>query len=109
MIRIPERVQQVAVASIIGAVAGITLAGGRGENRGTSRVLLGALAGAAGLGAVEAAARSRQRPDEIPALWARIVMSGALAAPAGWLAGQAGAGVVPVATAAAPRPSPGTT
>ena len=99
MIRIPERVQQVAVASIIGAVAGMTLAGGRGENRGTSRVLLGALAGAAGLGAVEAAARSRQRPDEIPALWARIAMSGALAAPAGWLAGLAGARVVPVATA----------
>ena len=96
MIRIPERVQQVAVASIIGSVAGMTLAGGRGKGR----VLLGALAGAAGLGAVEAAARSRQRPDEIPALWARIAMSGALAAPAGWLAGLAGAGVVPVATAA---------
>ena len=99
MIRIPERVQQVAVASIIGAVAGMTLAGGRGENRGKSRVFFGAVAGAAGLGAVEAAARSRQRPDEIPALWARIAMSGALAAPAGWLAGLAGAGVVPVATA----------
>jgi hypothetical protein len=99
MIRIPERVQQVAVASIIGAVAGMTVAGGRGGNRGKSRVLFGALAGAAGLGAVEAVARSRQRPDEIPALWARIAMSGALAAPAGWLAGLAGAGVVPVATA----------
>ncbi len=44
MIRIPERVQQVAVAGIIGAVAGMTLAGGRGENRGKGRVLLGALA-----------------------------------------------------------------
>jgi hypothetical protein len=96
MIRIPERVQQVAVASIIGSVAGMTLAGGRGKGR----VLLGALAGAAGLGAVEAVARSRQRPDEIPALWARIAMSGALAAPAGWLAGLTGTGVVPVATAA---------
>ena len=49
MIRTPERVQQVAVASIIGSVAGMTLAGGRGEHRGKSRVLLGALAGAAGL------------------------------------------------------------
>ena len=63
-------------------------------------MLLGALAGAAGLGAVEAAARARQRPDEIPALWARIAMSGALAAPAGWVAGLAGARTVPVATAA---------
>jgi hypothetical protein len=100
LIRIPKRAQQVAVASLIGAVAGMTLAGGRGKNRGTSRVLLGTLAGAAGLGAVEATARARQRPDEIPALWARIAMSGALAAPAGWLAGLAGAGTVPVATAA---------
>src|SRR6516164_7214742 len=60
----------------------------------------GGLAGAAVLGSVEAAARARQRPDEIPALWARIAMSGALAAPAGWVAGLAGAGTVPVATAA---------
>jgi hypothetical protein len=104
MVRIPERAQQVAVASLIGAVAGMTLAGGRGKNpgkgRGMSRVLLGALAGGAALGAVEATARARQRPDEIPALWARIAMSGALAAPAGWAAGLAGAGTVPVATAA---------
>jgi hypothetical protein len=100
MVRIPERAQQVAVASLIGAVAGMSLAAGRGKNRGTSRVLLSALAGAAGLGAVEATARSRQRPDEIPALWARIAMSGALAAPAGWVAGLAGAGMVPAATAA---------
>jgi hypothetical protein len=33
-------------------------------------------------------------------LWARIAMSGALAAPAGWAAGLAGGGTVPVATAA---------
>jgi hypothetical protein len=93
---IPQRAQQVAVASLIGAVAGLTLTG----HRGTSRALLGAAAGAAGLGAIEAAARARQRPDEIPALWARIAMSGALAAPAGWAAGLAGGGTVPVATAA---------
>ncbi len=96
MAGISKRAQQVTVASLIGAVAGMAVTG----RRGTSRVLLGALAGAAGLGAVEAAARARQRPDEIPALWARIAMSGALAAPAGWAAGQAGAGTVPVATAA---------
>jgi hypothetical protein len=93
---IPQRAQQVAVASFIGAVAGLALTG----HRGRSRALLGAAAGAAGLGAVEAAARARQRPDEIPALWARIAMSGALAAPAGWAAGLAGGGTVPVATAA---------
>jgi hypothetical protein len=93
---IPERAQQVAVASLIGAVAGLALSG----HRGRSRALLGAVAGAAGLGTVEAVARARQRPDEIPALWARIAMSGALAAPAGWAAGLAGARTVPVATAA---------
>lgn len=91
-----ERAQQVAVAGITGAIAGLTVAGHRGKGW----ALFGMLAGAAGLGAVEAAARARQRPDEIPALWARIAMSGALAAPAGWAAGLAGAGTVPVATAA---------
>jgi len=93
---LPERAQQVSIASAIGAVAGLTLTG----HRGWRRALLGALAGAAGLGAVEAAARALQRPGEIPALWARIAMSGALAAPAGWVAGVAGAGAVPVGTAA---------
>jgi hypothetical protein len=96
---VPElsrRARQIAVASVIGAIAGLTVTG----HRGRTRALLGALAGAAGLGAVEAIARARQRPDEIPALWARIAMSGALAAPAGWVAGRIGAGTVPVATAA---------
>ena len=46
-------------------------------------------------------ARARQRPGEIPALWARILTSGALAAPLGWAADRlTGAGPVPVATAA---------
>jgi hypothetical protein len=93
---LPERAQQIAVAGVIGAIAGLTLT----AHRGRSRALLGALAGAVGLGTVEAVARARQRPDEIPALWARIVMSGALAAPAGWVAGRLGAATVPVATAA---------
>ena len=90
MVRISQRAQQVAVASVIGAVAGMAITGRRA----------GGLAGAAVLGTIEAAARARQRPDEIPALWARIAMSGALAAPAGWVAGAAGAGPVPVATVA---------
>jgi hypothetical protein len=91
-----KRAQQIAVAGVIGAIAGLTLTGHRGRRR----ALLGAVAGAAGLGTVEAVARARQRPDEIPALWARIAMSGALAAPAGWVAGRVGAKTVPVATAA---------
>jgi hypothetical protein len=93
---LPKRAQQVAIASVIGAVAGLALTG----HRGWRHALPGALAGAAGLGAIEAAARALQRPDEIPALWARIAMSGALAAPAGWTAGVAGAGPAPVGTVA---------
>jgi len=64
-------------------------------------VALGALAGAAGLGVVDTVARARQRPGEIPALWSRIIASGAVAAPLGWAADRVtGAGPVPVATAA---------
>ncbi|MBV9207609.1 MAG: hypothetical protein JO037_19915, partial [Actinobacteria bacterium] len=49
-------------------------------------------------------ARARQRPGEIPALWSRILASGALAALLGWAADRLGgaeeAGPVPVAIAA---------
>jgi hypothetical protein len=46
-------------------------------------------------------ARARQRPGEIPALWSRIIASGAVAAPLGWAADRFGrVGPVPVATAA---------
>jgi hypothetical protein len=92
-----ERVQQVGTAGLFGALAGAALT----AHRGKAAAALGALAGAAGLGAAEAVARSRQRPGEIPALWSRILMSGALAAPLGWAADRlAGVGPVPVATAA---------
>ena len=92
-----ERAQQVGFAGLIGAVAGAALT----AHRGRAAVALGALAGAAGLGAAEAVARARQRPGEIPALWSRILASGALAAPLGWAADRlTGAGPVPVATAA---------
>jgi len=91
------RAQQIGVASLVGAAAGAALAAGRGRRA----AVLGALAGAAGLGASEAVARATQRPGEIPALWSRIIMSGALAAPAGWAADRAGSpGPVPIATAA---------
>ena len=49
---------------------------------------LGALGGAAVLAGAEVVARRRQRPDEIPALWSRILTSGAMAAPAGWAVGK---------------------
>ncbi|MBO0871541.1 MAG: hypothetical protein J2P15_23565, partial [Micromonosporaceae bacterium] len=46
-----------------------------------------AVVGAVGMAAVEAVARTRQRPGQVPALWSRIAVSTALAAPLGWLAG----------------------
>jgi hypothetical protein len=92
-----ERLQQVGFAGLIGAVAGAALT----AHRGRAAAAVGALAGAAGLGAAEAVARARQRPGEIPALWSRILASGALAAPLGYAADRlTGAGPVPVATAA---------
>ena len=99
----PGRAQQIGIAGAIGALAGAALT----AHRGRTAITAGVLAGAAGLGAAEAVARARQRPGEIPALWSRIVMSGALAAPLGWAAdrvggndGVGGMGPVPVATAA---------
>ncbi|MFG2000561.1 hypothetical protein ACGFNU_15575 [Spirillospora sp. NPDC048911] len=85
-----------AIAGAIGGLAGATLTG----HRGTKTALAAAAAGAIGLGAAEVVARSRQRPGEIPALWQRIAMSGALSAPLGWAAGRLGAGPLPVGTAA---------
>src|SRR4051794_11427668 len=63
--------------------------------------MIGAVAGAVGLGVSEATARARQRPGEIPALWQRIATTSALMAPLGWAAGRfTGAGPVAVGTAA---------
>jgi hypothetical protein len=95
-----ERAQQIGFASLIGGLAGAALT----AHRSRAAAVAGALAGAAGLGTAEAVARARQRPGEIPALWSRILASGALAAPLGWaadrLTGVKGLGPVPVATAA---------
>ena len=79
----PSRKQQVLSAGVLGAVAGAALTGHRGARAG----VLGAAAGAGLLGAAEAVSRARQRPGEIPELWSRILASGALAAPAGWVGG----------------------
>jgi len=93
----PGRAQQIGAASLMGALAGAALAAQRGPRAAASA----AAAGAAGLAAVDAVARARQRPGEIPALWSRIIASGAVAAPLGWAADRiTGAGPVPVATAA---------
>ncbi|HEX5299213.1 MAG TPA: hypothetical protein VFW50_19690 [Streptosporangiaceae bacterium] len=98
-----ERIQAAGFAGALGALAGAALAAGRGRRA----VVTGAVAGAAGLAAADAVARARQRPNEIPALWSRILASGAVAAPLGWVAdrvtrnrGAKGLGPVPVATVA---------
>lgn len=80
----PSRKQQVLTAGVIGAVAGAALT----AHRGAKAIGLGTALGAAGLGAVEAVARARQQRGEIPALWARIMTSGAMTAPVGWIAGR---------------------
>ena len=86
----------VAMAGVIGGVAGAALTG----HRGARAAGVGAVAGAAALAACEVVARARQRPGEIPPLWARIATSAALVAPLGWAAGRVtGAGPVAVGTA----------
>jgi hypothetical protein len=78
----------VGFAAVLGGLAGAALASG---GSGTA-VAAGVVAGALGLAAVEAAARARQRSGEIPALWARIATSVALAAVLGWVIQQLGGG-----------------
>jgi len=91
-----DRNRAVVVAGVIGGVAGAALTG----HRGARAAGVGAVAGAAALAVCEAAARARQRPGEIPPLWARIATSAALVAPLGWAADRvAGAGPVVVGAA----------
>ncbi len=68
---------------VIGAAAGLAVT----ASWGPLAWVVGAVAGALVVAVVGRVARLRQRPGEIPALWSRIVASGALAAPAGWLIG----------------------
>ena len=91
-----DRVASVATSAAVGGAAGAALAAGRGGRA----VGAAGAAGATALGAAEAVARAHQRPGEIPALWQRIAVSAALAAPLGWAAGAAGAGPVAIGTAA---------
>ena len=86
----------VTVAAVVGTVAGASLS----ASRGPKWMAVGSLTAAAVLAGSEAVARARQRPGEIPALPHRILFSGALAAPVGWIAGRlTGVGPVAVATA----------
>ncbi|MFC5008542.1 hypothetical protein ACFPIJ_63365 [Dactylosporangium cerinum] len=90
-----KRAQGIGFAAVMGAAAGAALAG----HRGSRGVIKGALLGAGVLAAVDATARAMQKPDEIPAVWARIAASGAIAAPVGWAAGKAGASALAVGVA----------
>jgi hypothetical protein len=91
----PSRTQQVLTAGMMGAIAGAALT----AHRGAKVIGLGTAMGAVGLGAVEAVARARQRPGQIPEPWARIAASGAMTAPLGWAAGRlTGAGPLTVGT-----------
>jgi hypothetical protein len=72
-------------AASIGGLAGASLAAHRGVRAAAGAALVGAV----GLGTSEAVARARQKEGEIPALWQRIAVSAALAAPLGWVAGKA--------------------
>lgn len=80
-------------------MAGWSLADVRGHGS-RRHAALATAAGAVTLAAIDWVARSRQRPNEIPALWSRIAASGAMAAPLGRLAGRFGAGPRAVGTAA---------
>jgi hypothetical protein len=92
-----SRLEQIGSAGVIGGLAGAALLG----HRGPKPAMIGAVAGALGLGVSEAVARVRQRPGEIPALWQRIATTSALMAPLGWAAGRfTGAGPVVVGTSA---------
>lgn len=89
VLRVPDDstnlAQNVGIACAVGGLAGLALTAHRS---GRTKVL-GAALGAVVLAGSEAAARRRQQPGEIPERWHRIAMSGALAAPLGWVAGRA--------------------
>jgi hypothetical protein len=74
----------VGFAASVGGLAGASLAAHRGVRWAAGAALVGAV----GLGTSEAVARARQKEGEIPALWQRIAVSAALAAPLGWVAGK---------------------
>src|SRR5690348_7135367 len=92
MARREHRPGSVLFPFVIGVFAGLALT--TGWTHGPVPLAIGAIVGGAGLAVTDAVARARQQPNEIPALWSRIVMSAALAAVFGWLLGLTGAGPV---------------
>ncbi len=92
----PSKASAIGFSAAVGAIAGASLAAHRGPRGAT----VGALLGGGVLGASEQVARARQKEGEIPALWQRIAVSGALAAPLGLVAERAlGAGPASIGTA----------
>src|SRR3954468_2709075 len=87
-LRSTARFRSVVTSSSVGFAASIGGLGGGSlaAHRGARSAAGAALVGAVGLGTSEAVARARQKEGEIPALWQRIAVSAALAAPLGWVA-----------------------
>jgi hypothetical protein len=83
---VKERIQQAGFAAVLGGLAGAALCAPLAAHRGRAAVAAGAVAGAGVMATADAVARARQRPNEIPARWSRILASGAVAAPLGWVA-----------------------
>jgi hypothetical protein len=83
---VKERIQQAGFAAVLGGLAGAALCAPLAAHRGRAAVAAGAVAGAGVMATADAVARARQRPNEIPARWSRILASGAMAAPLGWVA-----------------------
>jgi hypothetical protein len=79
-----ERASGTAFAAGLGGVAGLALNSRRGPKAAVGAAVVGAVA----LAAVDAWSRARLRPNEIPRLPGRIMASGSVAAPLGWLAGR---------------------
>ena len=75
-----QRRQQIGTAAVIGSLAGAAFSTGRPWR---ARIATAAVAGAA-LATGEAVARARQQHAEIPALWQRIAMAGALTGVSAW-------------------------
>jgi hypothetical protein len=79
-----DRRGSVVTSGVLGALGGAAVTAGFG----TAAIVVGAVAGAVVVATADAVARARQRPDEIPALWSRIIASAAVVAPLGWAFGK---------------------
>jgi hypothetical protein len=94
--RASPKVSDLVIAALLGGVAGAALAG-RSRRPWAAVSTIG---GATVLAVGKAAARRGRRPIDNQALWYRILASGALVAPLGWLAGRTtGVGPTKIATA----------